>query len=160
MIVPPGGFNSEYARAGQKSNATVYVKDVPMTILEYANVKHPMTEYKNKKVITPSGISIKPFLDGQSDVVRTENDWWAFELFGNGYVMQGEFKAMKVRTGMFGDGKWHLYNVVSDPSESHPLETKNPEKLTAMISLYESYIAKNNILPVDSAWSAFQGASQ
>ena len=160
MIVPPGGFNSEYARAGQKSNATVYVKDVPMTILEYANVKHPMTEYKNKKVIPPSGISIKPFLDGQSDVVRTENDWWAFELFGNGYVMQGEFKAMKVRTGMFGDGKWHLYNVVSDPSESHPLETKNPEKLTAMISLYESYIAKNNILPVDSAWSAFQGASQ
>ena len=160
MIVPPGGFSTDYARAGQKSNAVVYVKDVPMTILEYANVKHPMTQYKNKKVIPPSGISIKPFLDGHSDVVRTDKDWWAFELFGNGYVMQGEFKAMKVRTGMFGDGKWHLYNVVSDPSESNPLEAKYPQKLKTMISLYNSYIAKNNILPVDSAWSAFQGASQ
>jgi arylsulfatase len=160
MIVPPGGFSSDYARAGQKSNAVVYVKDVPMTILEYANVKHPKTQYKNKKVIPPSGISIKPFLDGQSDVVRTEKDWWAFELFGNGYVMQGEFKAMKVRTGMFGDGQWHLYNVVSDPSESKPLDFKHPEKLAAMITLYEGYTAKNNIIAVDANWSPFQGASQ
>ncbi len=160
MIVPPGGFNTEYARAGEKSNAVVYVKDVPMTILEYANVKHPMTHYKDKKVVPPSGISIKPFLDGQSDVVRTEKDWWAFELFGNGYVMQGEFKAMKVRTGMFGDGKWHLYNVVSDPSESRPLEMQDPDKLEAMVALYEGYTAKNNILEVDANWNPFQGASE
>ncbi len=160
MIVPPGAFNAEYARAGEKSNAVVYVKDVPMTILEYANVKHPMTEYKDKKVIPPSGISIKPFLDGQSEVVRTEKDWWAFELFGNGYVMQGEFKAMIVRTGMFGDGEWHLYNVVSDPSESRPLEIEYPDKLKAMVALYESYTAKNNILVVDADWNPFQGASE
>jgi arylsulfatase A-like enzyme len=160
MIVPPGAFSTDYARAGQKSNAVVYVKDVPMTILEYANVKHPMTEYKNKKVIPPSGISIKPFLDGQSGVVRTEKDWWAFELFGNGYVMQGEFKAMKVRTGMFGDGKWHLYNVVSDPSESKPLEAKHPKRLAAMITLYKGYTVKNNIIDVEASWSPFQGASQ
>jgi arylsulfatase A-like enzyme len=160
MIVPPGGFSTDYARAGEKSNAVVYVKDVPMTILEYANVKHPMTQYKDKKVVPPSGISIKPFLDGQSDVVRTEKDWWAFELFGNGYVMQGEFKAMKVRTGMFGDGKWHLYNVVSDPSESKPLEAKHPQKLAAMIALYNGYTSKNDIIEVDADWSPFQGASQ
>jgi len=67
---------------------------------------------------------------------------------------------MKVRTGMFGDGEWHLYNVVSDPSESHPLEYKHPEKLKEMIALYESYIVKNNILAVDADWSAFKGASQ
>ena len=93
-------------------------------------------------------------------MVRTEQDWWAFELFGNGYVMQGEFKAMKVRTGMFGDGKWHLYNVVSDPSESKPLEVKHPEKLESMITLYKSYTAKNNIIEVDAKWNPFQGASQ
>ena len=74
--------------------------------------------------------------------------------------MQGEMKAMKVRTGMFGDGKWHLYNVVSDPSESKPLEKENPAKLKKMIALYESYVAKNNILPVDADWNPFQGASE
>jgi arylsulfatase len=160
MIVPPGGFSTEYARAGQKSNAVVYVKDIPMTILEYANVKHPMTEYKNRQVKPPSGISIKPFLEGKSDVARTDKDWWAFELFGNGYVMKGELKAMKVRTGMFGDGKWHLYNVVNDPSETQPLEGQHPEKLAEMIALYKSYTVKNNIIEVDAGWNPFQGASQ
>ncbi|MGJ8672783.1 arylsulfatase [Rubritalea sp.] len=160
MIVPPGGFSEHYERAGEKSNAVVYVKDIPMTILEYAKVKHPKTKYKNREIVEPSGISIKPFLDGKSEEVRSEKDWWAFELFGNGYLMQGEFKAMKVRTGMFGDGKWHLYNVVSDPSESKPLESKHPDKLKKMIKLYESHVTQNNILEVDAAWNPFQGASE
>lgn len=160
MVVPPGAFGSEYARAGEKSNAVAYAKDIPMTILEYANIKHPMTQYKGRDIVAPSGVSMKSFLDSKSDVVRTEKDWWAFELFGNGYVMQGELKAMKVRTGMFGDGEWHLYNVVSDPSETHPLEKENPEKLKEMIALYESYVAKNNIIEVDKDWNPFQGASE
>jgi arylsulfatase len=160
MVVPAGAFSEKYARAGEKSNAVASVKDIPMTILDYANIKHPMTKYKGRTIVPPSGVSMKPFLDGKSDVVRTEKDWWAFELFGNGYVMQGDLKAMKVRTGMFGDGKWHLYNVVSDPSETHPLEAKNPEKLKEMIALYDSYTAKNNIIAVDSAWSPFAGASE
>lgn len=160
MVVPPGAFNEKYARAGETSNAVAYVKDIPMTILEYANIKHPMTKYKGRDIVPPSGISMKPFIDGTSEVVRTEKDWWAFELFGNGYVMQGELKAMKVRTGMFGDGKWHLFNVVTDPSETHPLENKYPEKLKSMIALYKSYTSKNNIIEVDKDWNPFQGASQ
>jgi arylsulfatase len=160
MVVPPGAFSEDYARAGQKSNAVAYAKDIPMTILEYANIEHPMTTYKGRDIIAPSGVSMKPFLDQKSEIVRTENDWWAFELFGNGYVMQGELKAMKVRTGMFGDGEWHLYNVVNDPSETQPLEGENPEKLKSMIALYEGYTAKNNIMEVDADWNPFQGASE
>ena len=160
MIVPPGGFSTEYARAGEKSNAVVYVKDVPMTILEYANVQHPMTEYKGRDVIAPSGISIKPFLDKKSDIVRSEDDWYTFELFGNGYLMQGNYKAMKVREGMFGDGKWHLYDVVKDPSENKPLENEQPERFKKMKALYESYVQRNNIIEVDKGWNPFQGASE
>ncbi len=33
--------------------------------------------------------------------------------FGNGYLMQGEYKVMKVRKGIFGDGEWHLNSVVA-----------------------------------------------
>jgi hypothetical protein len=61
---------------------------------------------------------------------------------------------------MFGDGKWHLYNVVSDPSETKPLEAMHPEKLEAMVALYEEYTNKNNIIEVDPSWSPFAGASQ
>ncbi|MFQ3270405.1 MAG: hypothetical protein ACI9A1_000720, partial [Lentimonas sp.] len=71
-----------------------------------------------------------------------------------------ELKAMKVRTGMFGDGQWHLYNVVSDPSEAKPLEGEHPAKLKEMIALYDSHVAKNNIIEVSAEWNPFQGASE
>ena len=160
MVVPPGAMTGDYKRAGEISKAVVSVKDLPMTILEYAKIEHPMSKYKERKIVTPSGISMKPFMDGSSDVIRTENDWYAFELFGNYYLMQGNYKAIKVRTGMFGDGKWHLYDVVSDPSESTPLEVEMPEKLESMKGLYMAYAEKNNIIEVDEAWNPFKAASE
>ena len=159
MIVPPGAFNADYDRAGEISTATAYVKDLPMTILEYAGVEHPMTQYKDRKIVKPSGVSIKPFLEKKSNEVRTEKDWYAFELFGNCYVVQGEYKAIKVRTGMFGDGQWHLYNVVNDPSETVPLEKENPTRFEDMKNIYAAYAEANNIMEVDSDWNPFKAAS-
>ncbi len=160
MIVPPGAFSENNDRSGQISNAVMSVKDLPMTILDYAGVTHPQTKYKDLEISKPSGITARPFLEGTSDIVRTENDWYAFELFGNGYLMQGDFKVMKVRKGMFGDGKWHLYNVVADPSEMNPLETEMPEKFEAMKTQYLAYAEENNIMEVDEAWNPFKAASE
>ena len=135
------------------------VKDLPMTILDYAGVTHPQTTYKGKEISAPSGITARPFLEGTSEVVRTEKDWYAFELFGNGYLMQGNFKLMKVRKGMFGDGEWHLFNVVADPSEMHHLEAEMPEKFESMKAQYLAYAEENNIMEVDEAWNPFKAAS-
>jgi arylsulfatase len=160
MIVPPGAFSSDYARSGEISNAVISVKDLPMTMLDYAGVTHPQTQYKDRKITAPSGITARPFLEGKSEQVRTEKDWYAFELFGNGYIMQGNFKAMKVRKGMFGDGKWHLFNVVTDPSEMHPLEETMADKFESMKSLYLAYAEKNSIIEVDEYWNPFKAASE
>lgn len=160
MIVPPGAFTEGYSRSGEISNAVISVKDLPMTILDYAGVEHPKTNYKDRKIATPSGLTARPFLEGTSDKVRTENDWYAFELFGNGYIMQGDYKAMKVRKGMFGDGEWHLYNVVADPSEMNPLEGDMPEKFESMQALYTAYAKTNSIVEVDQAWNPFKAASE
>ena len=50
--------------------------------------------------------------------LRNDEQWVAFELFGNSYVIAGDYKAIRVRTGMYGDGKWHLYNIRNDPGET------------------------------------------
>ena len=159
MIVPPGAFSEASDRSGQISNAVMSVKDLPMTILDYAGVEHPQTTYKGKEITKPSGITARPFLEGTSEIVRTENDWYAFELFGNGYLMQGNYKVMKVRKGMFGDGEWHLFDVVADPSEMTPLEADMPEKFETMKAMYLAYAEKNNIMEVDEAWNPFKAAS-
>lgn len=159
IIVPPGATEENYARAGEISNVVMSVKDIPMTILDYAGIEHPGTNYKGKTVTKPSGITARPFLDNRSDVVRTEKEWYAFELFGNAYLMKGNYKLMKVRPGMFGDGKWHLFDVVEDPSESKPLETEMPERYEEMLALYTQYEKDHNLVEVDADWNAFKAAS-
>ena len=131
-----------------------------MTILDYAGIEHPGTSYNGKTITNPSGMSARPFLESKTDVVRTEKDWYAFELFGNGYIMQGNYKLMKVRKGMFGDGAWHLFNVVEDPSENRPLDEEMPERFESMLKLYKQYELDHNLVIVDEDWSAFKAASE
>ena len=160
IIVPPGEMNREYDRAGEISNVVMSVKDIPMTILDYAGIDHPGSVYNGKEVSKPSGISARAFLEGKSDQVRTEKDWYAFELFGNAYLMSGNYKLMKVRKGMFGDGEWHLYDVVEDPSESRPIEQEMPERFDEMMAIYKQYESEHELVQVDEDWNAFQAASE
>jgi arylsulfatase A-like enzyme len=78
---------------------------VPMTILDYAGVEHPQTEFKDRKIAPPSSVSLRPYLAGKVPSPRTEEEWVAFELFGNKYVVAGDYKAIRVRPGMWGDGR-------------------------------------------------------
>lgn len=159
MIVPPGGFSTDYAKAGELTDAVLSVRDIPMTILDYAGINHPKTKYQDRDIAPPSGITIRPYLEGANDEIRTDAEPWAFELFGNMYVMAGEYKAIKVRLGMFGDGKWHLYNVVDDPGETTDLAKKHPARLEKMIAFYKQYAAENDVLEVVPMWSPFEGLS-
>jgi arylsulfatase len=154
VLVPPK--NQAYTRAGEMTNEYAYVKELPMTILDYAGVDHPQTEFKGRKLTSPSGVSLRPFLAGVESRPRTEEEWVVFELFGNAYVMVGDYKAIRMRTGMYGDGKWHLYNIKKDPGETRPLEADQPERLRKMIAIYERYAKEKGIVPVANDWNPWE----
>ena len=137
IIRPP--VTSKFNQQGKMVDITLSVKDLPATMLEYAGVKHPGNKYKKRDIPVPSGISMKNYLEGESKTVRTDDDWFAFELFGNGFVIQGDYKLMKLRKGMYGDSKWHLYNIKKDPAEMVELEGKYPKKYAAMMKIYQQY---------------------
>ena len=155
VIVPPK--NTPYALAGSKTSSYANIRDIPLTILDYANVKHPGKRYEDRELRSPTGISIRPFLQGDSPVARTEEQWVAFELFGNGYVVSGEYKAMRVREGMYGDGEWHLYNIQKDPGETRPLDNEQPERLQSMVATYKKWAADKGIVEVREDWSPWHG---
>ena len=75
------------------------------------------------------------------------------------YVMQGKMKAIKVRKGMFGSGKWELYDVLKDPSERNNLAKKMPKKLNELKNIYNTYAAKHNIVDVKEDWNPFKAIS-
>jgi arylsulfatase len=127
-----------------------------MTILDYAGVKHPQTEFKGRKITPPSGVSLRPFLSGKESSPRTEEEWVAFELFGNSYVVAGDYKAIRVRPGMWGDGQWHLYNIKEDPGETNPLDADQPDRLRKMIEIYQSYAKEKGIVPVADDWNPWE----
>jgi arylsulfatase len=151
LVVPPK--NEAFTRSGAMTDEYAYVKELPMTILDYAGVDHPQTQFKGRKLTPPSGVSLRPFLAGKEPRPRTEEQWVVFELFGNAYIMAGDYKAIRMRTGMYGDGKWHLYDIKKDPGETSPLEADQPERLQKMIDIYEGYAKEKGIVPVADDWS-------
>ena len=153
IVVPPKSHGDKFTQQGEVSDTFVSVKDLPMTILQYAGVKHPETRYQGRDIIAPSGKSMVSFLNGKAKTVYGPNDWTAFELFGNAYVVRGDYKAIKVRTGMWGDGKWHLYHLRNDPAESKPLEAEMPGELAELIEIYEAYAEKWQIQEVREDWN-------
>jgi arylsulfatase len=100
---------------------------------------------------------MRPFLEGATDTPREQDDWHVFELFGNAYVVAGDYKAIRVRPGMYGDGDWHLYDIRSDPGETTPVEAEQPERLAQMIAFYEAFAEEKGIVAVQDDWSPWHG---
>ncbi|QZT38824.1 sulfatase-like hydrolase/transferase [Halosquirtibacter xylanolyticus] len=129
------------------------IKDIPITILDYAGVEVPKTMYKDRKIVAPTGVSMRGFLEKKRDYVRSDEEWVAFELFGNMYVMKSNMKARMIRKGMWGDGQWHLYNIEKDPGETTPLEEQYPEMLDELKAIYASYAKQHDIISVEQDWN-------
>jgi arylsulfatase A-like enzyme len=155
ILRPPA--DQPFPHAGGKSDTLVSVKDLPMTILDYAGVKHPGREYRGRRLAKPTGVSMRDYLAGDADQPRTADQWLAFELFGNGYIAAGDDKAIRVRPGMWGDGEWHLYDIRRDPGETTPLDDKEPERLKALVAQYEQYAEANGLVPVADNWNPWHG---
>ena len=71
-----------------------------------------------------------------------------FELFDNAQVQAGDYKALRLHRGMYGDGEWLLYDIVKDPGETALLEGDQQERLQSMIQMFEAHAAEKGIVPV------------
>jgi arylsulfatase A-like enzyme len=152
IVVPPKNpaFNP---LAGEMTNEYAYVKELPMTILDYAGVEHPGPSSRvassHRRPAFPCDRSSR----ARSVSPRTEDEWVVFELFGNTYVQAGDYKAIRMRTGMYGDGEWHLYDIKKDPGETNPLEDEQPERLQEDDRIFEATPKEKGLVPVADDWS-------
>jgi len=85
-------------------------------------------------------------LAGSAKSPRGESDWTGWELFGNRAVRQGDWKILNILRAAFGTGKWQLYNLKDDPSESRDLAKQNPAKLKEMTDLWNLYAKRNGVI--------------
>jgi arylsulfatase A-like enzyme len=130
--------------AGSVNNGLTHVADIVPTLLEIAGTTYPKT--RDGRQLPPlTGKSWGPLLSGQVDSVRNDQDYLAWQIFGNRAVRQGDWK-VRWQYRPYGKGDWELFNVAKDPSERHDLAAQNPEKLKALLAVWDGYAKANNVI--------------
>ena len=143
MTVGEGGIRSPLLVAGPgikaeyKTEALTYIWDIMPTLLEYTGTQHPES-FKGRKVERMRGRSLKGLLAGSATSVYGEDDLIGGEMQNGKWMRQGDLKATSVAPP-YGPGTWHLYNVSTDPGETHDLAGEQPEKLKKLQQAWESY---------------------
>lgn len=46
----------------------------------------------------------------------------------------------------FGTGDWELYDLANDPGERNNLAARDPDKVAAMLELWDEYVQANNVI--------------
>jgi arylsulfatase len=139
-----------------RSDAFVSVMDMVPTLLDLAGVEPPGSQYKGRDVARIRGESMMPLLGGTSDRVHSDDYTMGWELFGRRAMIRGSWKAVWIHEP-YGDGKWWLFNLASDPTETTDLSKENPEKLAELVAAWDAYVDENSIvLPASDASYAIE----
>jgi arylsulfatase len=122
----------------------MHVADIMPTLLDVAGADYPETLDGNR--LPPLlGTSWTGMLAGETDVVRTDQDYLAWELFGNRALRQGDWK-LRWQWKPFGNEAWELFDLSADPAERNDQAAAQPEKIEALVELWEDYVATNNVI--------------
>jgi arylsulfatase A-like enzyme len=140
---------------GSINRGLMNIADIMPTLLEIAGTDYPKSR-DGRDLPALMGKSWGPMLAGQAESPRTEQDYFAWEIFGNRALRQGEWK-LRWEYKPFGKSDWELFNLAVDPAERKDLAAENPGKLQALVALWDSYVRLNNvILPSRSPFEALE----
>jgi arylsulfatase len=132
---------------GTISRSVMHVADIMPTLLEVAGASYPKT-VNGQEPPPLIGKSWVKMLAGQEQSTRTTEDHMAWEIFGNRAVRQGDWK-LRWQYKPFGTGDWELFNVATDLGERHDLAAQHPEKVKALVALWDDYVVTNNVILPD-----------
>jgi len=131
--------------AGSINHGQMHVADIMPTLLEIVNVKYPEKFEDGRELPPLIGKSWVPVLSGKTESPRTEKDYIAWEIFGNRALIQGDWK-IRWEYESIGKGDWELFNLANDSDERKDLAKENPEKLNALLKLWDNYVKENNVI--------------
>jgi len=129
---------------GSINHGLMHVADLMPTLLDVAGARYPKTS-QGRELPPLIGKSWSPMLAGQADSVRSDQDVLAWEVFGNRAVRQGEWK-LRWQFRPYGKGDWELFNVAKDPAERRDLAAQHPDRVKALIAVWDDYVKANNVI--------------
>lgn len=136
---------------GTINRSVMHVADIMPTLLEVAGASYPKT-VNGQEPPPLIGKSWVKTLAGEAESPRSEQDHLAWEVFGNRVVRQGDWK-LRWQYKPYGTEEWELFNLATDLGERHDLAAQHPEKVKALLALWDDYARANNVvLPNRVIW--------
>jgi arylsulfatase len=129
---------------GSINHGVLHVADIMPTLLEVAGASYPRTVngQESPPLLGKSWIRL---LAGQEESPRSGEDYLAWEVFGNRAVRQGDWK-LRWQYKPYGTGEWELFNLADDVAERRDLATAQPDKVKALLALWDDYVRANNVI--------------
>jgi len=137
--------------ANRIQSALTHVNDIVPTLLDLAGVAHPGTRYKGQPVQPLAGRSLVPVLTGQADRVYPMDTPIGYELSGNAALFKGDLKLVR-NMPPIGDNQWHLFDLRTDPGETHDLRDVQPQVFAQMQADYATYAREHGVLTMPEGY--------
>ena len=103
--------------------------------------------------IPMTGRSLLPVINGKAQSVYSDDDIRAIEVSGNSTLYKGDYKILRCILPV-GDGKWRLFNLAEDPSETKDLSTEQPQRLQNMLAHYGDYASEMGVLDMPDGYDS------
>jgi len=133
--------------AARPSAAMAMVSDIAPTLLDLAGGTPSPGDF--------DGGSLAPLLAGQTDQVRSPDIPVGIEVSGNAALFKGSYKLVR-NLAPYGDGRWRLFDIGSDPGETRDLAKAQPQKFRELMADYRSYAQRNGVLEMPVGFDSTQ----
>ena len=134
-------FSGANIPTGNSINAFSLISDITPTLVSIAGIENP----KEAPVGPMTGKNLFPLIKSEKEFVYKPDEPIGIEAAGHSALFKGDMKL--VRNGRpFGDGIWRLYNLKTDPGETHDLKESQPQKFAELIHDYDDYTKKYGVL--------------
>lgn len=136
---------------GLRIHSNSFVTDVTPTLFEYAGL--PETRWNDAMPL--AGKSLKGVLSGQATQTYADDEPVGIEVGGNSALFKGDYKITRISLP-WGDAKWRLYRLSTDPGESQDLSQQEPERFATMLADYEQYVRRVGVLALPDDFDPFK----
>jgi arylsulfatase len=126
-------------RNGKLEPQPGHLIDLMATAVDLAGAKYP-AELKGAHITPMEGVSLRRAFAGEP-LGRAEPI--CFEHEGNRAVRDGQWKLVAKSPA----GKWELYDMQADRTETHDLAAENPAKLAELVARWETWARRVNAVP-------------
>jgi len=127
---------------GEWRDQTGHIIDIMPTLMEVSGSDYPEF-YNGYEIAQYEGVSLVPSFRNKS---LKREDALYFEHMGRRAIRDGRWKLVTYEQGA--DGRWELYDMEADRTETNDLSAKHPDRVKKMNEMWLQWAERANVLPM------------